>query len=477
MDREFLNHCETFLGQKQPRIIHAINNHYSKAKQNVSLLITGVLFLIGQNTFGQSELSKLINYSLEHSHQVKKSEYQIEEAKYMRREAISQGLPQIEGAASYSKMMLGKIDVPSSASSTIPAESAPMFDQLLGSLDNIYTASAGIQVTQLIYSQSYIVGLKAAKKTQELYFILKEKNDEEVIAEVANNYYQAGSLLLQLQTVEKSIKNLNELYKIAKLNYQNDLMKETDLNRLKVSITNLEVSRQSLKNGIDNQLNYLKALAGMPVDSMLTIDTSSFKNNYSKQRTVDFNVENVTAYQAMMKQDEVYAQQVKLSKAKYFPTLAAYGKLNYSSFGFSSKIDKMSNMNTIGLNLSVPIFTSGSNYAKVKQSQLKHLQLKEDIAQNKQLLTIDYGNAFSAYQTAKELLVVQKENRELAQKVYNQTLLQFEEGMASMADLLNVNSDFLQADNSYNLQVLKCSTSEVQMLKASSNLRQLMESK
>lgn len=430
-----------------------------------------------QQASGQTELSKLVNYTLKHSHEIQKSELQTQEANYMRKEAKGQGLPQIEGSASYSKMMFDKINIPASIYTMVPAEYAPIIDQL-GNLNKIFMASAGVQVTQLIYSQSYYVGLKTVMKTQELYNLLKKQSEEEVIAEVATSYYQTGSLMFQLQTIEKSIGNLNGLYKIAELNYKNDLLKETELNRLKVSITNLDVTRQSLKNGVNIQLNYLKALAGMPADSLLAIDTSSFVNNYRDNKlNIAFQVENVPAFKVLLKQDEVYAQQVKLSKSKYYPTLAAYGKFNFSSYGITSSIKKMTNMNTIGLNLSVPIFTSGVTEAKIKQSMLKQAQLNEDIARSKDLMTIDYKNSLAEYQTASELLKVQQENRELAQKVYKQTLLQYQEGMASLADLLNVNADFLQADNSFNQQILKCKTSEVKILKSSGNLNQLTESK
>jgi outer membrane protein len=442
-------------------------------KQKILALLPVILFLLGQNVSGQNELTKLVNYTLDHSHKIKKSELQVQEAKYMRKELLGNGLPQIEGSASYTKFMF-KFDIPASVYSMVPSEYSPLIDQI-GNINKIYMASVGVQVTQLIYSQSYWVGLKTAKKTEELYNILKAQNDEDVVAEVANSYYQTGSLMLQLQTVEKSVLNLDGLYKIAELNCKNDLIKESELSRLKVSITNLEVTRQTIKNGVDIQLNYLKALAGMPEDSLLTIDTSSFVRDFNTRPITIFNIENVPAYQALLKQDEIAGQQVKLSKAKYYPTLAAYGKFNYSSFGITSNIDKMTNMNTIGLNLTVPIFTSGVNNAKSKQIQLKQAQLKEDIEQNTTLLSIEYRNALSEYQTAGELLLVQKDNRELAQKVYKQTLLQYQEGLASLADLLNVNSDFLQADNSYNQQILKCKTSEVKMLKASGNIKHLID--
>ncbi len=446
-------------------------------KGRVLILFMFSFGLFMKNVSGQTELNNLIGYALKHSHEIQKADFQVQEANYMHKEALGKGLPQIEGSTSYSIMMFNKIDIPASVYDMVPAEYAPMLDQL-SNIDKLYSASANLQVTQLIYSQSYWLGLQTTKKTQELYSILKNKNEEEIIAEVANGYYQAGSLMLQLNTIEKSVKNLEEIYKIAELSYQNDLIKETDVNRLKVTITNLDVTKQTIQNGINIQLNYLKALAGMPGDSTITIDTASFIHaSENKPVKSEFQIGNVPSYQALMKQSEIYNQQTKLSKAQYYPTLAAFGKLGYSSYNTSSDIDKWNRMTTIGLSMSIPIYNSGVTHAKVKQSLLKQKQLNEDILQTKDFLKVDYQNAFSEYQTARNLLVVQKDNRELAQKVYRQTMLQYQEGMASLADLLNVNSDFLQADNSYNQQVIKCKTSEIKMLKATGNLKNIVNIK
>lgn len=443
------------------------------------------LSLLGYEVSAQTNtLNELIQYSLEHSRDIKKSEWQTKEAGYLRKETIGKGLPQITASASYSKMFYN-VDVPSSAyamteSDNIPEEYKGTINGVLKYIDNIdqiNMASGNIQVTQLLYSQSYLAGLKTTKKTQELYSILKEKNEEEVIAEVSMGYYQAGSLMLQLQTVDKSINNLKEIHRMAELSYQNDLIKESQVNRLKVTISNLEVTRQTIANGVTIQINYLKALAGMPGEETLAIDTTSLVNDFIHSNpSATFAVESVPAYKALVKQDEIYGQQVKLAKATYLPTLAAFGQYSFSSFGIGD--DDMSDINsypTIGLSFSMPIFSSGANYYKVKQSQVKQAQLREDIAKTRDLLSVSYNNAFLEYQTANNLLAALKENKDLAQKVYYQTSLQYQEGMASMSDLLNVNSDYLQADNSYNQQILKCKTAEIKMLQASGNMKSLVK--
>jgi outer membrane protein TolC len=420
-------------------------------------------------------MEDLIRYALQHSHDVKKSGLQAEEMKYLRKETAGHGLPQVEASGTYSDMMIGKVEIPSSVYAMVDPRYTPLLDQL-SKIDALFSATAGVQVTQLIYSQSYLTGLQTVKKTEELYKLLQTKTEEDVIEEVAGVYYQTSSLMMQLKTVGKSLSNLREIHRIADLNYRNDLLKESSVNRLKVTITNLEVNEETLKNVISIQLNYLKALAGMPADTTISIDTLSMGEvNLALRENPSFRVEDVPSFQLLMKQNEINELQIKNAKSKYIPQVAAFGKFDLSSYSTSPKMEKLRNVNTIGIQLSFPVFTSGINSSKVKQAELRKSQNEENILKTRDLLSVSYNNALSEYETACKLLDVQKENRELALKVYNQTSAQYTEGMASMADLLNVNSDYLQADNSYIQQIIKCKLAGIKMLKSSGKLKQLAE--
>jgi outer membrane protein TolC len=446
-------------------------------RRRIILLNILVLCLILSpfNLKAQSKMEDLIRYALQHSHDVKKSGLQAEEMKYLRKETAGHGLPQVEASGTYTDMMIGKVEIPSSVYAMVDPRYTPLLDQL-SKIDALFTATAGVQVTQLIYSQSYLTGLQTVKKTEELYKLLQTKTEEDVIEEVAGVYYQTSSLMMQLKTVGKSLSNLREIHRIADLNYRNDLLKESSVNRLKVNITNLEVNEETLKNVISIQLNYLKALAGMPADTTISIDTLSMGEvNLALRENSSFRVEDVPSFQLLQKQNEINELQIKNAKAKYIPQVAAFGKFDLSSYSTSPKMDKLRNVNTIGLQLSFPVFTSGINSSKVKQAQLRKSQNEENILKTRDLLSVSYNNALSEYETACKLLDVQKENRELALKVYNQTSSQYREGMASMADLLNVNSDFLQADNSYIQQIIKCNLAGIKMLKSSGKLRQLAD--
>lgn len=424
---------------------------------------------------GQTKLAELIAFALEHSTEIKKVNLQVEESGYMRKEIHGQGFPQVEATSNYSMMGLPEITISDKLGQIIPQDLMPLLQQL-SNVGALYTASAGVQVTQLIYSQSYLVGVKTARKSVELYELLRNKTREDVIEEVANSYYQALALMVQLNTIDKSLKNLKDMYRIVDLSYRNDMIRENDVNRLKIAITNLEVNRQTVSNVIAIQLNYLKVLAGMPSDMTVEPDTS-LMNSEIKSLSSSFSVDNVPAYQVLLKQSEINGNQIMLAKSKYLPVLAAYGQFNFSSYNTSPGISRFSNVNTFGARLSIPVFSSGVNQSKVKQTILRKEQTDETILKTKELLSIGYSNALSEYETAVSLLDVQKENRNLALKVYHQTSAQFREGMSSMADVLNVNSDYIQAENSYNQQILKCRFSEIKMLKSAGNLNLLINAR
>ncbi len=412
-----------------------------------TVAIMTLVFSTAQLAVGETGLKSVVDYALKHNRSIKKSDLQIKEASYAIRETTANGLPRISDSLSYVRAETPK---------------------------EMYSAGTTLQITQLLYSQSFWTGLKTAGMVKEMYAIAKTKNEDSVIADVATSYYQAGALLLQKNTVEKSMKNLKEILRMAELQYDNGFVKQTNVNRLKVTITNLDVTKQTLQNGIDAQLNYLKALAGMPLDTVVEIDTNAILNiSETKSPSIEFKLENVPVYQVVTKQLDVSRQQVQLAMAQCLPAIVGFGQLKRSGVSAKSDIDNWTNTNAVGVAMAFPIFTSGGNYAKIRQAMLRRDQIEVDVSQLKDFLRVQFENSVMDLTTSKKLLDVQKENRLLAEDVYRQTSLQYQEGMASLADLLNVNSDYLNADNSYSQQILKCKISEIKMMKASGVLKQM----
>ena len=102
-----------------------------------------------------------------------------------------------------------------------------------------------------------------------------------------------------------------------------------------------------------------------------------------------------------------------------------------------------------GLQLSIPIFASGQRYSKIKKAQInlekartnKEMITEQLIIQEKQL-RYNLVNANQQY-------ISQKNNVEVAKRVYESTENKYNQGMASSLDLTQANSLYLQAENNY----------------------------
>jgi outer membrane protein TolC len=302
-----------------------------------------------------------------------------------------------------------------------------------------------------------------------------QKTEEDVIHDVSSSYYQVLMNYSNLKILNENIQNLEKLYNILKLQYDNDFVKQTDVNRLKVTLTNLKTKRETLENGIQIQKRILKIISGIPDENELQLDTAVIsKMDYQKPVVAEYLPEVLPEFQLLKKQTELAELQVESSKAAFYPNLAAFGQFNYSSYATEFKIKDFSNMNTLGLKATIPIFSSGMRIQRVKQSQLKFDQNQEDFNLNKKYLETGYQNAVNSLHSSWKNLQDQQENKELASQVYNQVKLQFDEGMASLTDLLNVESSLLEAENLFNQQLLKYKLAEIELLKATGKLKTLI---
>ena len=444
--------------------------------KQLTILILAV-FLLSPATGKSQEhftLNRLLKNAVENSHAMKKATLQEHESNAKRKEVVANGLPQIEGDLSYSRMGIPDIEISQEMVESLPEDIAPLLSGL-SDIKALHSSSAGVTVSQLLYSKAYLTGVKQAKKAEELYKVMLQRTEEEVINDVATMYYQVLASNASLKILDENIDALYKLYEILKLQYENDFVKLTDVNRLKVTVTNLKTQRETLQNGIQIQKRLLKIIAGLPVEEEITLDTISVENITEESPSLKaFSIENLPAYQLLQKQNELAELEIESSKAAYYPSLAAYGQFNYSSYATRFQFKNFNNMNTIGLQATIPLFSSGMRKQKVLQSQLKLEQNMEDLKLNSKYLTTNYKNATNSLLSAWSNLQDQKENKELASKVYAQVKLQFDEGMASLTDLLNVETSLLDAENLFNQQLLKYKLAEIDLLNTTGQLKTLI---
>ena len=123
----------------------------------------------------------------------------------------------------------------------------------------------------------------------------------------------------------------------------------------------------------------------------------------------------------------------------YYVKNAIIYKLLFYIFSFFS----------IGLNASIPIFSSGLRKAKVSQAKINLLMinntrelLDQQISLQERQARFNLNNLLEQYET-------QKRNVEISKEVFENMKLKFEQGIVSSLELTSANSNYMSAEGAF----------------------------
>ncbi|RZK53743.1 MAG: TolC family protein, partial [Pedobacter sp.] len=299
---------------------------------------------------------------------------------------------------------------------------------------------------------------------------------------VANNYYQVLVNREQLNVIDKNIKNVKVIEKIINNQYENGLAKKIDVDRIKVNLTNLETQREQVSNAITQLENQLKFSMGMPVNNEIILPATELTEVTQLPVFTDsIGLANRTEIKLLNNQDKLLSLQRKAYVAEYYPSLALTGNYTYSSQanGFDFLTSNASAIgfgsSAIGLTLKVPIFNGFLTRSKIRQADVDIAKAKEDRKETTNSLNMAYENAKIQLRNSLNTIKAQKKNAELADEIYRSTQNNYNNGLATLTDLLDTESSLTEAQNSYTQALLNYKIAEIQLIKSNGNIKSLIQ--
>jgi outer membrane protein len=384
------------------------------------------------------DLEAARSYALEHNKAMKNAGYAITKAEYALREAIANGLPQVNASADYSNALGAVISI-RFAEGMAPTE-----------IDIKPQSNFYFNLNQLLFSGNYIVGIQAAKLYRELSQLSHQKTELEVITQVTDTYY----LVLisgQLKTLlEQNLINLGELYEKTSVLEHVGIIEKTDLDQLWIQVNTLRNAVASSERQLELAANMLRLQLGAGVDAEIEltesleelIEEAGFENFVMQQFYTEQNID----YRMMQQQELISEKMLNMKRANALPTLAGFYRYTYKLL----KPDfDMTPTNMVGLQLNIPIFSSGVRHYQTRQAivDLKttrnNMEMLNDqlLIQEKQL-RFNFNNALETYNN-------QKSNVEVSRRVYQSLKLKYEQGMISGLDLITADNNYLRAETDY----------------------------
>ena len=236
-------------------------------------------FCYSQNEIVSLSLDEAIEFGIENNRSLKNAEREIQMAFKERWKTIAIGLPNIKLDLNY----LNNIELPTSL---IPAE---FFGGNKGEFSEIQfgteqSAIGSVRMEQVLFDGSWLVGLEYSK----IYLATSENFYEKTLLQVRESIVKLYSLIVTLNEgiilLENNLENFRkDLYEITEL-YKNGFEEIENVEQIKITLAQAELSLLQTKKTQENQLNLLKLVLGIDLEDEIILTTSI--NNFIGENIV-----------------------------------------------------------------------------------------------------------------------------------------------------------------------------------------------
>jgi outer membrane protein TolC len=249
------------------------------------------------------------------------------------------------------------------------------------------------------------------------------------------------------------------------------------VDKIRVSYNNTKSQLEQAELSYFQSLNTLKYNMGMPVDnSMELADTTINISKYllANDTVQKLQIENIIDYQLNKTNISLMQIAKKTNLAAFQPSLSFFGNYNYNAmrqeFNFFDGGKDWYPSSAIGIKLTIPIFDGLQRNSRVAQSELNIKKAEENLLLTEQSLKVDNSNYNIQYKNALDNINREKENLDLAESVYKNTQLEYQQGTGATLDLIQAESSYMAAQNTYFNKLLDLCIARIELEKSKGTL-------
>ncbi|WP_170982860.1 TolC family protein [Dyadobacter frigoris] len=342
-----------------------------------------------------------------------------------------------------------------------------------------FNSNAFAQVDQTIFDKSLLTGLKANKIALKEAQLTGEQNEETLIYNISNAYYQIFVYRQQLALLKTNLGTYQQQLTISKLQLEKGVAMESDVNKIQVNYNNTNSQVLSAESDLELAHNQLRNAMGYAINDSLQIEYFVLDEPSADQaRTAlgDFSSFNA-ANRIDFKLSEVKIALLDIDQARIrataIPKLTAYAK--YGGIGFGDNpgesFSSISDYAAVGIKLSIPVFDGFKRNAQYNQARIKQVNARENLKIDQETFHLEYNNARTKLIKAQSTLDNDKGNISLAESVFKSTDLQYQKGVAGLTDWLNSQYSLKEAQSNYLNSLYNFLIAKIDLEKANGTLK------
>ena len=398
-------------------------------------------------------LKEAQEYAIRQNRTLKNAELAVQEAYAARWQTIAAMLPQVDGSYAYSNYF--------GYSATMGTFTINMPNQ--GALG--VTASVGI-------NGQGVVGALMNNVAIDMQKISLEKSESELRGSVMSSYVSVQALQSISALLDSSLANIQELESMTQQAVNAGAVEQTSADQIRVRVNTLKNSINAQKRNIELATNSLKVLLDVPVETELVL-TEELDAVLSPERVLtllgeNFAIENNLDYQLLQKNVELAKKNVAMAGWAYGPTVSlAYNYTNQQYYGEGGM--RMTPPNVMQVSVRMPLWSSGKRAAGVVEKKIALEEAKNTLSETTDNLEIAYRQLCYNLTNAYETFVNEKDNIDVAQRVFASATNKYKYGASSNMELTNASNDLINAQSSYVQAILNLVNAQVELEKFLNN--------
>ena len=327
---------------------------------------------------------------------------------------------------------------------------SPVYD------DTGLAQSLSLDMNYPIYSPAlnYAVdGVKLGSQSAELDL---ENTEEDLALTTLTEYFQLLIAQTTLQTTQAQVKATESQLDRAKKQYEVGLASITDLQDTQAEYDSVRVSELSARSDVAYAQQALYQRTGRIISSIPEL-AKDFPIRLDPNMTVESLIakarRNNKDIQALDINVKTAENNISIQKASgRTPTVSLTGSLSHANYNYSpdrSSTDGNTEYASIGLGVSIPLYSGGAINASVRQAQALATAAQEQRASSLQSIELTIRSLFLELQTSVAQIAAQEQLVRSRTSALEATKAGYDVGTRNLVELLDAQSNLYDAQNSY----------------------------
>lgn len=315
--------------------------------------------------------------------------------------------------------------------------------------------SANLKLTQTIFDMSKWQQLDIQEKTAGIADVTYQTNQQKLILDTATAYFDVLRAIDLLDYIEAQKKAVYRQLDQTTQRFNVGLVAITDVQNARANYDSVLAQEVSSRNQLENALEKLRQVSGIYYSQLAVLNIDRFSTQtpaHVEKLLKDAETRNLNLLSARLSQD-LARENIRYEQSGHLPTLGLEASTGVNNTHYHGSANHLPNrndtgytgQNSVGLTLSVPLYTGGRTNSRVEQAQYGYISASEQLESTYrnviQIVRSSYNNVISSISSIKayKQLVIS------AQSSLDAMEAGYQVGTRTIVDVLNATTTLFQA--------------------------------